>query len=44
MMNEPTTGARAHEWRSRFPTVNYLNAELTPRQRAMLVGWNNDSR
>ena len=27
MTNEPTTGARAHEWRSRFPTVNYLNAD-----------------
>src|ERR1043165_1947509 len=27
MTNEPTAaGARAHEWRSRFPTVNYLNA------------------
>src|SRR5437763_1143318 len=27
MTNEPTKGARAHEWRSRFPTVNYLNAD-----------------
>src|SRR5437762_10393714 len=27
MTNEPTPGARAHEWRSRFPTVNYLNAD-----------------
>src|SRR5437588_1248538 len=27
MTNEPTTVARAHEWRSRFPTVNYLNAD-----------------
>src|ERR671935_2270085 len=27
MTNEPTTGTQAHEWRSRFPTVNYLNAD-----------------
>src|SRR5437588_4220696 len=28
MSNELTaTDARAHEWRSRFPTVNYLNAD-----------------
>jgi cytochrome c oxidase subunit I len=28
MTNEPAAaGARAHEWRSRFPTVNYLNAD-----------------
>src|ERR1044072_3001631 len=25
--NPQTAGARAHEWRSRFPTVNYLNAD-----------------
>src|ERR1700750_2569171 len=25
--NQPTAGERAHEWRSRFPTVNYLNAD-----------------
>jgi cytochrome c oxidase subunit 1 len=27
MSNQPTTETRAHEWRSRFPTVNYLNAD-----------------
>jgi cytochrome c oxidase subunit 1 len=27
MSTEATAGARAHEWRSRFPTVNYLNAD-----------------
>jgi cytochrome c oxidase subunit I len=27
MTNEPKTGAPAHEWRSRFPTINYLNAD-----------------
>src|SRR3954469_23519567 len=25
--NPQTAGERAHEWRSRFPTVNYLNAD-----------------
>src|SRR5947199_9643842 len=25
--NQTTEGARAHEWRSRFQTVNYLNAD-----------------
>ena len=25
--NQATAGERAHEWRSRFPTVNYLNAD-----------------
>ena len=25
--NQATQGAAAHEWRSRFPTVNYLNAD-----------------
>src|SRR5947199_2771402 len=25
--NQTTEGARAHEWRSRFPTRNYLNAD-----------------
>jgi cytochrome c oxidase subunit 1 len=27
MRTEPTPEVRAHEWRSRFPTVNYLNAD-----------------
>jgi cytochrome c oxidase subunit 1 len=27
MSKQTTTEARAHEWRSRFPTVNYLNAD-----------------
>src|ERR1044072_1516369 len=25
--NQPTGGGGGHEWRSRFPTVNYLNAD-----------------
>ncbi|HEV3470095.1 MAG TPA: cytochrome c oxidase subunit I [Pyrinomonadaceae bacterium] len=27
MSNEPTPGGRGQEWRSRFPAVNYLNAD-----------------